>query len=99
MRNGLMVLVVLALTLMPLRAMAQSGTLPSAQAAPVSYSAIPGRPAEAVGSLLQKIQGYECKVCRRDCVLDFKIDCYASDRWCRRQFVRCMRECWEIACR
>lgn len=99
MGNWLMVLVVLALTLIPLQAMAQSDTLPSTQAAPVSYSAIPARPAKTAGSLLQKVQGYECKACRRDCVVDFKIDCFESDRWCRRQFVRCMRECWERACR
>lgn len=99
MRSWLMILSILALGLMPLAAAAETTPVTAFKAEPTSYSAIPARPGKSVDNLLRKIQSYDCKYCRRGCVQDFKIDCYASDRWCRRQFVRCMRECWELICR
>lgn len=48
---------------------------------------------------LQKVQGYYCRACRRRCVADFRIDCEETEGWCRRQFTRCMRQCWEDECR
>lgn len=64
-------------------------------ATPIRFSLIPA----ARTDLLHRVQGRDCRYCRLACVEDFKIDCHASERWCRRQFVRCMRECWELVCR
>ena len=99
MRSRLMILPILALGLMPLAAAAETTPVAAFKAERTSYSAIPARPGKSIDNLLRKIQSYDCKYCRRECVRDFKIDCYASDRWCRRLFVRCMRECWELICR
>ena len=66
-------------------------------ATPIRFSPIPA-PAGR-NELLQQIQSPDCRYCRLACVEDFKIDCRGSERWCRRQFVRCMRECWEQVCR
>jgi hypothetical protein len=60
---------------------------------------LPGKPAEAGSSSVIRVQGYECRACRRGCSRDFKWDCDGSEGWCRRQFVRCMRDCWEELCR
>jgi hypothetical protein len=59
----------------------------------------PGVAAPKTFSPIIKVQGRACSACRRACVADWKIDCYDSDRYCRRQFVRCMRICWEDYCR
>ncbi|MGI9480283.1 MAG: hypothetical protein ACR2PI_26570 [Hyphomicrobiaceae bacterium] len=99
MNRLLMIATVLTIALHAPSATAQSDNALTPQTAPVSYSAIPAPSARATGNLLRRIQSYGCRVCRRGCVRDFKIDCYESDRWCRRQFVRCMRECWEFVCR
>ena len=95
----LLIVTVLTIALNPLPATAQSGNALEPDAAPISYSAIPTPSARTTGKLLHRIQSYDCRVCRRGCVRDFKIDCYESDRWCRRQFVLCMRDCWDFVCR
>jgi len=51
------------------------------------------------GGLVTQVQGRACSSCRQICVEDFREDCDESERWCRRQFVRCMRVCWEDFCR
>lgn len=51
------------------------------------------------GGIIHRAQGGECRFCRRRCYLRFRIDCDASEGWCRRQFVLCMRDCWEDYCR
>lgn len=68
-------------------------------AAAIRYSPIPDVAAPGKPGLLWTVQGYGCRACRRQCVVDFKIDCYESEGWCRRQFTRCMRHCWEDECR
>jgi hypothetical protein len=60
---------------------------------------LPGNPAGTGASSVLKVQGYECRACRRACSRDYKWDCEGSEGWCRRQFVRCMRDCWEELCR
>lgn len=50
-------------------------------------------------SPILKIQGRACTACRATCVQDWKTDCYDSESYCRRQFTRCMRICWEDYCR
>lgn len=84
------------IALMPLGAGALDARSPQA-ATPIRFSPIPAP--TTPGDLLQRIQSPDCRYCRLACVEDFKIDCHASERWCRRQFVRCMRECWEQVCR
>jgi hypothetical protein len=64
----------------------------------ITYSAIPMIRAER-GSLLQQIQGYECRACRQSCYRDFKLDCDNDEDDCRSGFVQCMRQCWESECR
>ena len=99
MRMWMVIVAVMVLALAPLQATAETSVAEMSRAAPVAYSAIPApRPGRAAG-ILRKVQGYECRSCRRQCVRDFKIDCYEEEGWCRRQFVRCMRECWEDFCR
>ncbi len=48
--------------------------------------------------LLIQAQSRACRLCRRDCVADWKYDCGTS-AWCRRQFTLCMRACWYDYCR
>lgn len=96
MTRALAFLTLAMITLMPVGASALDARSPQA-ATPVRYSPIPAPVAPA--DLLQRIQSPDCRYCRLACVDDFKIDCHASERWCRRQFVRCMRECWELVCR
>lgn len=100
MRNWTLELALVVLLLMPGQAMANNAAAPLAKPAPVSYSAIPGRPGTAEGNLLQRVQGRYCRGCRLDCVAE-RNDCYyyETERRCRRQFTRCMRYCWERFCR
>lgn len=97
MQRTVALLALAAITLMPPGVGAMDTRSPAA-ATPVRYSPIPA-PAAPRTDLLQRVQSPDCRYCRLACVEDFKIDCHASERWCRRQFVRCMRECWEQVCR
>ncbi len=99
MRSWLIILPFLVFGLIPLGATAEPSPSTAFKAEHISYTAIPSRPGKSIDNLLRKIQSYDCNYCRRGCAQDFKVDCYASERRCRRQFVRCMRECWELVCR
>lgn len=44
------------------------------------------------------VQSRSCRACRRDCYVDYRINCGYSER-CRGAFTRCMRMCWEAICR
>ena len=71
---------------------------PKAQVVPVLFSYRP--PALHPGeSRLHRVQGGECRYCRRRCFVRYRIDCDDSESWCRRRFVLCMRACWEEVCR
>lgn len=99
MRYWSVVLLLLVLAFFPVRAIAEKDSSQTSRLSSVVYP-VPLSPFGGnSGSLSLKVQSYECKYCRRQCVEDFKIECYESERWCRRQFVRCMRECWEQICR
>ena len=100
MRSLLVKLAFVVLMLMPMQAMADTTSRQSVNAAPVSHSAIPGRPSLAEGSLLQRVQGSYCRGCRLNCIAD-RNECYdyEPERQCRRQFSRCMKSCWNRYCR
>lgn len=48
-------------------------------------------------SLVTPVVGRDCRICRRVCYRDYRIDCYGN--WCRKAFTRCMRGCWYEFCR
>ena len=99
MRRWSALLLLMLVTFIPVQAFADKAPSLTSSLSSVAYPGPPLSSGSTSASLLLKIQGYECKYCRRQCVEDFKIECYESERWCRRQFVRCMRECWEQICR
>lgn len=59
----------------------------------LAQSPMPG----AGQSLVTPVVGRDCRICRRVCYRDYRIDCYAN--WCRKAFTRCMRDCWYEVCR
>ena len=67
--------------------------------AAVRFSPMPDLADTTGRALVWTVQGYYCQACRRKCVVNFKLDCDADEGWCRRQFTRCMRHCWEDECR